>query len=188
MHPILYYLCCSSLLDIVESFDLMALPEKDGNRWRQAGPQCPREVGQSSCHTAQKPPCPGFLCYREDMCPCSSFTSVQALGFSYCCSLVIQSSLTLLQPHRLQPARLSAHGISQARILEWVVISFSRGSSLHGTHVSCTASRFLPLSHQSFHYTWLKISQMEQKVLHSSGETRLLNNSETSNKSLVHSI
>ena len=34
-----------------------------------------------------------------------------------------------LQPHGLYPARLSVHGILQARILEWVAISFSRGSS-----------------------------------------------------------
>ena len=33
----------------------------------------------------------------------------------------------------------SVHGISQARMLEWVAISFSRGSSQPGdrTHVSC---------------------------------------------------
>ena len=38
--------------------------------------------------------------------------------------------LSLLQPHGLQPARLlSAHGILQARILERVSVSFSRGSS-----------------------------------------------------------
>ena len=41
----------------------------------------------------------------------------------------------------------SVHGISQARTLEWVAISFSRGSSWPGyqTHVSCVsciASRF----------------------------------------------
>ena len=38
----------------------------------------------------------------------------------------------------------SVHGISQARILEWVAISFSRGSSQprDRTHVSCTAGRF----------------------------------------------
>ena len=36
------------------------------------------------------------------------------------------------------PPGASVHGISQARILEWVVISFSRGSSLprDQTHVS----------------------------------------------------
>ena len=37
-----------------------------------------------------------------------------------------------------------AHGISQARILEWVAISFSRGSSWprNRTQVSCIAGRF----------------------------------------------
>ena len=34
-----------------------------------------------------------------------------------------------LWPHGLQPARLLWHRILQARILEWVAISFSRGSS-----------------------------------------------------------
>ena len=34
-----------------------------------------------------------------------------------------------LQPHGLYPPGLSAHGILQARILEWVAIPFSRGSS-----------------------------------------------------------
>ena len=32
-------------------------------------------------------------------------------------------------PHGLWPGRLSAHGISQARIVECVAISYSRGSS-----------------------------------------------------------
>ena len=35
----------------------------------------------------------------------------------------------------------SIHGILQARILEWVAILFSRGSS--GTRVSCIAGKFL---------------------------------------------
>ena len=39
----------------------------------------------------------------------------------------------------------SVHGISQARILQWVAISFSRGSSQprHQTHISWIAGRFL---------------------------------------------
>ena len=43
----------------------------------------------------------------------------------------------------------SVHGIPQARILEWVAISSSRGSSQprDRTCVSCIADRFLPLSH-----------------------------------------
>ena len=50
----------------------------------------------------------------------------------------------------------TVHGISQARILEWVVISFSRASSQprDGTRVSCIGRGifffffFLPVSHQ----------------------------------------
>ena len=41
----------------------------------------------------------------------------------------------------------SVHGISQVRILKWVVISFSRGSSRprDGTWVSCIAGRFFTI-------------------------------------------
>ena len=49
------------------------------------------------------------------------------------------------------PADFTIHGISQARILEWVAISFSSGSSQprDRTQVSCIAGRrFNPLSHQ----------------------------------------
>ena len=47
--------------------------------------------------------------------------------------------------HRLQPPGSSVRGISQARILEQLSISSSRGSSRpqDGTHVSCTGSRTL---------------------------------------------
>ena len=43
---------------------------------------------------------------------------------TYCC-LVTQSRLTLCNPMDCSPPGTSAHGISQARILEWVAISFS---------------------------------------------------------------
>ena len=51
------------------------------------------------------------------------------------CSVVYN----FLQSHGLQPARLPIHGISQARLLEWVAISSSRGSyqPRDRTHVSC---------------------------------------------------
>ena len=51
-----------------------------------------------------------------------------------------------MRPHRLQPTRLLCpRGSSQARILECVVICFSRRSSQprDQTCVSCTAGRFL---------------------------------------------
>ena len=44
------------------------------------------------------------------------------------CSLA-KSCLTLCKPMDCSPPGSSVHGIFQARILEWVVISFSRGSS-----------------------------------------------------------
>ena len=47
-------------------------------------------------------------------------------------------------PHGQKPARLLCPGISQGRILEWVAISFFRGSSWPKVqnHVSCTTGRF----------------------------------------------
>ena len=41
----------------------------------------------------------------------------------------LQSSLTLCDPMDCSPPGASVHGILQARILEWVDISYSRGSS-----------------------------------------------------------
>ena len=42
--------------------------------------------------------------------------------------LVTQSYLTLCDPMNCSPPGSSVHGILQARILEWVVIPFSRRS------------------------------------------------------------
>ena len=44
-------------------------------------------------------------------------------------SEVAQSCPTLCDPVDCSPLGSSAHGILQARVLEWVAISFSRGSS-----------------------------------------------------------
>ena len=45
------------------------------------------------------------------------------------CVLVAQLHLTLCDPMDCNALGSSVHGISQARILEWVVIPSSRGSS-----------------------------------------------------------
>ena len=45
------------------------------------------------------------------------------------CAKSHQSCLTLCDPMDCSPAGSSVHGILQARILEWVVTTFSRGSS-----------------------------------------------------------
>ena len=59
-------------------------------------------------------------------------------------SEVSQSCPTLCDPMDCSLQGSSAHGILQAGILEWVVIPFSRGSSLprDQTSVSCIADRF----------------------------------------------
>ena len=59
-------------------------------------------------------------------------------------SEVAQSCLTLCDTVDCSPAGSSIHGILQARILEWVAISFSRGSSLprDWTQISHIAGRF----------------------------------------------
>ena len=44
-------------------------------------------------------------------------------------ALVTQSCLILCDPMDCSPPGFSVHGILQARILEWVAIPFSRGSS-----------------------------------------------------------
>ena len=57
--------------------------------------------------------------------------------------LVPKSCLTLCDPTDCSPPGSSVHGILQARILEWVAISYSRGSTQprDPTRVSCIASR-----------------------------------------------
>ena len=57
------------------------------------------------------------------------------------------SHVRLCNPMDCSPSGSSVHGIFQARILEWVAISFSRGSSwprdqTHISCVSCNAGQF----------------------------------------------
>ena len=77
--------------------------------------------------------------------------SVSVLHTFCCCCLVIQSCLNLLQPHGL--------GFFQARILEWVAISFSRGSfwPRNGTGISCIAGRFVPTEPLGSPHTYISI-------------------------------
>ena len=62
-------------------------------------------------------------------------------------SEVAQSCPTLCDPKDCSLPRSSVHGIFQARVLEWVAISFSRGSSQprDQTWVSCTVGRFFTI-------------------------------------------
>ena len=78
-----------------------------------------------------------------------------------CCCLVAKLCSTLCSPVDCSPPGSSVHGISQARILEWVAISFPRGSSppRAWTHVSCTGNWIL--------YRW---TTREALVLYSVGQ------------------
>ena len=62
-----------------------------------------------------------------------------------CICLHAQSCLTLRNPLNCSPPGSSVHGISQARIPEWVAILFSRKSSWtrDQTAISCIGRRIL---------------------------------------------
>ena len=64
--------------------------------------------------------------------------------FIYFCCLVAKLSLTAT-PMDCSPPGSSVHGVSQARILDRVAISFSRESSQprDQTRISCIAGKFL---------------------------------------------
>ena len=68
---------------------------------------------------------------------------------SYCCCLLTKCGQLFWDPVDYSLPDASVHGIFQARILEWVAISFSRGSSQSRDqiHVSCIGRRIL--------YHWL---------------------------------
>ena len=54
---------------------------------------------------------------------------LSGLTLSLCVCVCAQSCLTLCDPMDCSPPDSSVHGIFQARIQEWIAISFSRGSS-----------------------------------------------------------
>ena len=69
------------------------------------------------------------------------------LSFSWCSLKIYAHPVTLCDPIGHSPPGSSAHGILQARILEWVAIPFFRGSSQprDWNWVSCIAGRFFTL-------------------------------------------
>ena len=77
----------------------------------------------------------------------SEFCNSHCYLWSEVKALVAQSCLTLWDPVNCSLPGSSVHGIIQARILEWVAIPFSRGSSQprDWTQVSYTAGRFFTI-------------------------------------------
>ena len=62
-----------------------------------------------------------------------------------CCCLVAKSCPALFDPMDYSSPGSSVHGISQKRILEWIAVSFSRGSSWPRdvTCISCIGRQIL---------------------------------------------
>ena len=100
-------------------------------------PPGPRWVRMATATPAQ--PCRGDAAGSAAVTACSRqqfdfVPVVDSLGLSYFKlteseSEVAQSCPTLRNPVDCSPPGSSLHGILQARILEWVAISFSRGSA-----------------------------------------------------------
>ena len=78
---------------------------------------------------------------------CVSFCFCTMKRISYALALVVQSYPTLCDCMDCSPPGSSLHGILQARILEWVAFSFSRGFSQprDQTWVSRIAARFFTI-------------------------------------------
>ena len=84
------------------------------------------------------PSCLSFFCHQVKMC---------LWVYTYVSTLVAQSCLTLCDPMNCGLPGSSVHGMLQARILGWVAISFSRGSSRprDGIQVSRIASKLFTI-------------------------------------------
>ena len=88
-----------------------------------------------------------------------------AVGGACLCAEPLQSCLTLYDPVDYRLAGCSVHGILQERILEWVSMPSSRGSSqlrdqTHVSHVSCIGRWVLYHQH---HLGSLRITLLQSK-------------------------
>ena len=74
---------------------------------------------------------------KDHISECPTIVSVCV----YMCVLVAQLCPTLCKPMDSSPPGASVHGILQAKILEWVPMSFFRGSSQprDKIHISCVS-------------------------------------------------
>ena len=83
------------------------------------------------------------LCLHFCCCPANRFSNTICLDSMTVKSEVAQSCPTLCDPMGCSLPGSSVHGIIQAIVLEWIAISFSRGSSQprDQTRVSCTVDR-----------------------------------------------
>ena len=104
-----------------------------------------------------------FMEYIVDLQCCVNFScTTNWISYAWVHAKLLQSCLTLCDPMDCSPPGFSVHGIMQARILEWVAMPSSRGSSQprDWTWVFCIAGEFLtaepPGKPQSVLYLYLK--------------------------------
>ena len=100
------------------------------------------------------------------------------------CAKSLQSCLSLCNPMDCSPPGSSVHGILQARILEWVAMPFSRGSSwprdrTHVSYVSCTGKWIFTTSatweaQLIFSVVLISAEQQSDLVTHTHIHTRIL--------------
>ena len=118
------------------------------SRWHSRAPICSSVQSglslallESYCGLEWQLKCPGF---SQMFSPLAVFPSALLLFICYYC-LVTKSCLTLCDPMDCSPPGSSVHEISQARMLEWVAIPSSRGSSQprDRIHISCIGGRVL---------------------------------------------
>ena len=108
--------------------------------------------GDKAMNTRRGGSSPGLDMGQKLACPHPCPTSYNTLGREQ--YLVHAKSLpscrTLCDPKDCSPPGSSVHGILQARILHWVAIPFSRGSSQtrDGTHISCISYTVRQILHQ----------------------------------------
>ena len=87
---------------------------------------CQKSVGRT---------CVGlFLVLYPILLACVSISVPRLHGLGYCAMCVLSHLVVSdsLQFMHCSPPDFSVHGISEGRIMEWVAISYSRGSSLTG--------------------------------------------------------
>ena len=84
--------------------------------------------------------------------------NVSALCVCVCVASVTKSRLVLCAPMDCSPLGSSVRGLSQARILEWVTISYSRGSlrPRDRTHISRIGRRIL--------YYWMSAAGVPERT------------------------
>ena len=107
---------------------------------------------------------PDLLCFYL-LIYLSSIYSHQNVNSGKAIHVCVQSCPTLCDPMDCNPPGFSVHGIFQARILEWVAISYSKGSSQPRDQtciscISCISRQIL------YHYTIWEARKARTCLIH----------------------